>query len=260
LHLIFAVISFLSILASPLLAQERPTTGLVHNTTDPQSLTYECNLDGADLICTFTQSAISRQSTEKELPNVISTARNAFPEWQKTAVEECRNTQALDNLIAGRPPADADRKEFDAAMARMTPGEKADMNRMFKALIDLCKDKSEARYIDMARINHEREARSCRVWTSTFKQRFRRVGTGVGTWVVIDSPMGDCGVVNVSRWESEISSGITFWNYYSKKVVTNKSGKILPTLSCSSLDENEYRFDWRSIDRKLGCDYIKFGF
>jgi hypothetical protein len=162
----------------------------------------------------------------------------------------------LEAVLAGHAPPGADKAKFEAGMLKMAPTQKADTLRGIKAFVELCREQTEARYIDLVRGDHERKQRTCRVWTNTFTQRFTRVMEG--PWVVRDAPTGSCGVVNVSRFEMDADSGLKFWRYHSKKVVTNKAGELMPGFPCSGLDEQEYLFDWRSEQRHLGCEYIRF--
>ena len=99
---------------------------------------------------------------------------------------------------------------------------------------------------------------TCAVNSHRFTQRFKRVD-GAGPWVVMDQPNGPCGVINVSRFERPTGSTFPVWNYRAKKVVTNPGGELMPRFSCSDLDEREFVYDWRSEEKFLNCNYIKFG-
>ena len=97
--------------------------------------------------------------------------------------------------------------------------------------------------------------------TQTYKQTFQFVNdavSGEGTWVVISSPTGPCGVINLSRFERAPNTDIPFWNYVAKKTITNPKGKILGLNSCSVLDEDEYLYTWNSKEHFMGCEIIEF--
>jgi hypothetical protein len=161
-----------------------------------------------------------------------------------------------DAAVLGRPPPGADLQKFSEATARMQVGQKADLTKMIGAMRDLCRTPTEAKFLEINRLTHERETRTCLVSSNSYKQRFRRVD-GVGPWVVVDRPSGSCGVVNVSRFERDArESGATFWKYFAKKVITNPRGEAMPRLPCTKLDEREYIYDWRSEEHFMRCDYI----
>jgi len=238
-------------------AADRPFAGIVYNTKEAQALTFDCSQSGAEMTCSFTQSAVSRKAKPEDLPAVLHRGKSEFPDWLRQAPKACPEIETMDAVFSGRkPPPDA--AKFAEGMRNATERQKSDMQRSVSSLAGLCRERSEARYLAFLRETHEIETRSCRVWTSNFTQRFRQVGSA-GTWVVVDSPTGECGTVNVSRFERAPEAGGLFWRYLSKKVVTNKAGQVMPGMTCAALDENEYLFDWRSIDRQMSCDYMSFG-
>lgn len=239
------------------LSTERPFGGIVYNVKDPQALTYECSQSGVEMTCSFTQSAVSRKAKPDELASALQRGKTEFATWVRQAAKECPGIETMGAVLSGRQ-APPDQAKFLEGMRNMTPTQKADLERSVASLLSACRDRTESSYLAFIRHTHDISTRTCRVWTSNFTQRFRRVG-GAGPWVVVDSPTGACGTVNVSRFENEAISGGLFWRYFSKKVVTNKSGELMPGFACSALDENEYLFDWRSIERQMGCDYISFG-
>ncbi len=121
----------------------------------------------------------------------------------------------------------------------------------------VCRTKTQEAYVEHALTDFEKRRRTCLVYQNKFSQRFTRAGTG-DVWVVSAKPEGECGVVNVSRWTPEIASGIKFWRYHARKVVTNKSATIGLGMTCGDLDEAEYLYDWRSTEKQVSCDYFKF--
>jgi hypothetical protein len=241
-------------------AQDRPTMGMVHNTVEANALTYDCRPVGSELECSFVQTSVRRKAKPEDLAEALRKGRENYPEFKRTSAKECQGYAGLYEAVASnRPPAGADAKKFVESIARLHPSQKADMTKLLERARDMCSDFSEAKFLDFVRTGHERDTRVCKVSSHTFKQRFRQVDTN-GPWVVADSPNGPCGVVNVSRFEFEAGSyGGKFWRYLSKKVVTNPRGEMLPGMACSSLDEREYLYDWRSEERFLGCDYVEFG-
>jgi hypothetical protein len=246
-------------------AEERPTRGMLYNTSEWHSLSYECSLSGANLDCSFTQVAVRPKAKPQELNQTLSKARADFRSFKENLSKECGEIGPIYEAIAlGRIPPGADPQKYAEGMSKMHPMQKADTANMLQRLHEVCQNPTEAKFLDFARFNHEKETRTCKVSTNTYRQRFRKVGED-GPWVVVDSPNGSCGVVNVSRFEqspssseTDTSSSFRFWTYYAKKVVTNKRGEAFPGLSCSGLDEAEYFYDWKSNETYANCDYIEF--
>ncbi len=253
-----ALVAVCLLASSSLSAADRPSSGIVYNTKDPQALTFECTQSGAEMICSFTQSAVSRKAAPEDLAKVLHQGKTEFVNWLQQAPKECPQIEMMDEVLSGRKPA-PDEKKFIEGIRNTTQTQKADLQRSIAALVAACRDRTEARYLTFLRHSHDVSTRSCRVWTSNYSQRFRQVGTATGPWVVVDSPTGPCGSVNVSRFERADGNASMFWRYFSKKIVTNKAGEFFPGASCSGLDEAEYLFDWKSIDRQMGCDYVSFG-
>jgi len=52
-------------------------------------------------------------------------------------------------------------------------------------------------------------------------------------------------------------SGVTFWNYFARKAVTNPNAD-LGLISCKMLDEREYKYHWQKRDPDLNCEYVEF--
>lgn len=238
-------------------AAEAPTVGVLYNTKETHSLRYECVLNGPLLDCSFVQIAVRRKAKPEDLAAVLNKARTDFPGFQRDQ-NQCKGADAMyDAIVLGRAPPGTDMKKFAEGTAGMAPGEKADMAKMLGSWREVCRAPSEAKFIEFARANHERETRTCEVGANPYSQHFKRVNE-TGPWVAVATPYGTCGVVNVSRFEEDRSAGSGLWQYHAKKVVTNPAGKILPDFPCSQLDEREYIYDWRPKETFLGCDYINF--
>jgi hypothetical protein len=240
--------------------EERPTMGLLYNTSETHSLRYDCDLDGAHLECSFVQMTVRRKANPEDLAEALQKARSEFTTFQRDLPNQCKGVDAMyDAIVLGRAPPGTDMKKFAEGTAGMAPGQKADMAKMIGSWRDVCRTPTEAKFIEFVRGNHERDTRTCKVSANAYTQRFRRVN-GTGPWVVVDKPSGVCGIVNVSRFEADrsVGSGLSFWRYHAKKVITNPSGKLPLFGPCDQLDEREYIYDWRSKEAFLGCDYINF--
>jgi hypothetical protein len=243
-------------------AAEFPTSGLLYNTKEASSLRFECRKDGDRLSCDFVQVSIRRKVDPTTLADALAKARDEFSKANKDEfrVGECSKwAEVAKALKTGETPKGVDdAKAFMDEMRTMTVVEKRDLIEMMNLFGQLCKTPSVDNYLAFAKHQFDRDSRTCLVSSNSYHQEFKRVEQSM-VWVVVqDAPLGECGVVNVNRFEAEKSkySNTFDWKYFAKKIVTNKSGQVFLGLSCSSLDEGEYLYDWRSRDRQLGCDYI----
>ena len=79
-------------------------------------------------------------------------------------------------------------------------------------------------------------------------------------WTAAAAPSGNCGIVDLGRFEQEKTHGL-FWKYYSRNAITNPNAVLNfgTGETCASLDQREYFWDWRGPAEFAGCDYIEFG-
>src|SRR5262245_25061574 len=111
-----------------LAAEDRPILGLVHNTKETSSLTFECQDAGRNGIeCTFTQSSVWKKAHEKDLPEKIQQARDQFrksPDMGMKADECASYEKALTALRGGKSDL---KPEQLAPLQKMKPPERQDM-------------------------------------------------------------------------------------------------------------------------------------
>jgi len=109
-------------------------------------------------------------------------------------------------------------------------------------------------------------ARHCYIATQRFSKSFKRVArsaSGVEAWAAEGADEGPCGLVDLSRFESEKPAdqekqSSKRWRYVEKTKMSNPKGKFRNGVSCTVVDENEYVYDWRTRKINVGCDYIDF--
>lgn len=256
---------------------EYPTTGIVYNTKEDSSITYDCNkLNGNILECDFVQTSVRKKAKAKDLPEKLLEAKKQLPdaikeissekscEWMAVilSVLEGKATpeQAAENAPKG---AISDKEQFIQGMNEMSASKKGDLLASTVALNDFCETKSEKSFLNITKMEHEKAIRTCNVSSNPFKQTFKWVEDyyGKGAWVVDAKPSGPCGVVQLDRFEADVTnSKLVFWKYIAKKAITNPKGEmLLPGLTCGDLDQDEYPYDWKNErDTKLGCEYIEF--
>ena len=143
---------------------------------------------------------------------------------------------------------------------------KQDLKNMVSAITALCDSYTETNFLKATRIEHDKDMRTCKVSTNSFNQTFQRVdvySSEPGNWVVQTQPSGACGIVDLSRFESDaqkIGEGsFVFWSYIARKAITNPKGELFSGGKCSGLDQTEHLYDWRARDNLyMRCDYIEF--
>ena len=242
-------------------AQEAPRLGILYNLSEMHSLTYNCTTasPGA-LSCEFVQTSVRPKSTFADLPAALQRARSDFAKGPVFGAEDCKLNQKLANILGGKekPPK-------EDAMGKLTIVQKKDMLALTQGVLTVCNTRSEEKYLDLVRLGQDRDRRTCKVSALSFTQTFRvapdsRAGTTV--WLAQSKPDGPCGIVQLSRFESEQSKigtmNFTNWRYVARKAITNPTNELLPGASCSGFDEAPYTYDWRSQEHQLTCDYIEF--
>jgi hypothetical protein len=245
---------------TPALALEVPGVGLVYNTRENSSISYTCKRTAPNEIeCELNQTAVRKKAKASELAEKLAAVKKEYAtaKAEMTEAETCNSMAQMVDILEGRAkPPKGDLSQFTAI-------ERKDTLELAKAFTTACKSPSEDNFLAVVRLDHERQARTCFVSSNAFKQKFRPAKNSSGkTWVQIAEPEGECGIVQLNRFEAVErrtgSSIIIFWKYLARKVITNPNGMTLMG-SCSQLDQSEYEYDWREAkQRGLGCDYITF--
>ena len=249
------IISFFSVWAGDV-----PTNGLLYNTKESNALTFSCQQEKYGLlVCDFTQTMVSKKAKPKELAKKLQGAREEFNRGgMKMSVKECKTYSFFVDILKGRkePP----KKGF---LSKKSDVEKADMLQLGQSMVDFCKSNKEEDALKIIKIGHDKDMRTCKVSSHTYKQNFKLVQdsvSGTESWVLKGDPEGPCGIVRLDRFELEKleNPSMKFWKYISRKIITNPNGELVPGLLCKDLDERVYVFDWRSKEHALECDYIDF--
>ena len=242
-------------------AQEAPRIGIVYNLSEMHSLTYKCaSASSGAVICEFVQTSIRPKATFADLPAALERARSDFAKGPIFNTEDCKLNQTLANILGGKekPPK-------EGAMEKLTSVQRRDMLALTQSVFRVCSARSAENYIDLVRLGQDRDRRTCKVSGLSFTQTFRiapdsRPGTTV--WLAEGKPDGPCGIVQLSRFESEQTmigtTLFTNWRFIARKAITNPSGELFPGTSCSGFDEKPYTYDWRAQEHQLTCDYIEF--
>lgn len=258
-----------TMLTSSPFAQEVPRTGIVYNTKEANSLTYNCALGRDDkLRCDFIQTSIRKKISQKELTEKIAQIPQLYKEAQASGfkngifnlptAEDCKMWRELPEIMSGKklPPNGA---AGVAALEALSEIERTNLKRSAEVLIATCDNHSLQSFANLVKLEVEKGSKTCLVSSNKFSQQFKRVKGDVGdeVWTVESNPDGDCGIVRLDVLSAEKNDAYKFWSYTSKKAVTNPKGQLMG-MECSKFDQNEYLYSWRSREQALECTYVEF--
>ena len=117
-----------------------------------------------------------------------------------------------------------------------------------RAFAKFYRTKNEDDFVNIFRVSHDKDVRTCKMAALSFHQSFRRIaGTGnePTPWIAQGQPEGECAIVQLSRFVPEKPKGTqsTFWKYVARKAITNPDGNLLLGSKCVGFDEGEYLYD-----------------
>ena len=235
-------------------SQNYPTTGLVYNTKDNNMIVYDCRLQkNQELECNMTQTSVRK--THKKLSEEIKEAKKQWKNQKPFSKKDCKMYEQILSFFEGKIPAP--NKNSEDMIKNMKSFEKNDFIKLSKSVLKYCKTPDMNNFLKMVTIGHDKKSRTCKVSSNSFKQKFEKVDLLSDTWRVVPEAKGACGIIQLDRLE--LDKEYSFWNYISKKAITNPNGQA-GFLKCNQLDENEYVFSWKKREIALNCDYIDFGF
>ncbi len=250
-------------------AQEVPRNGIVYNTKESNSLTYECVLGRDDkLRCDFIQTSVRKKISKAEFAEKIAQIPQLYKEAQASgfkngvfnlpSAEDCKMWRELTEIMSGKkqPPNGA---AGVAALEALSEIERTNLKLSSEVLIATCDNHSLQSFANLVKLEVEKSSKTCLVSSNKFSQQFKRVKGDVGdeVWVVESKPDGDCGIVRLDVFSAEKNNGYKYWSYTSKKAVTNPKGQVMG-MECSKFDQDEYLYSWKSRESASECTYINF--
>ena len=254
-YLAFFIIGYASLSVAN--SQGYPNIGNVHNTQEPNYLSYKCQrTELNELECDFIQVRI----TKKLDPSKVEEEINRLMGYEETVSEEsCQEQQLINDVLKGKKTQPA---EWEDGLSDLTEYERQYTITLTDSIIKYCSTKSKKDLRAFFTIAALKETRTCSVNNQSFKQQFKFIAGPEGknpTWVVKDSPNGTCGMINLSRFELDTNSSINIWNYISRRAITNPNAMYSEGVSCNEFEQNETLFDWRAKELTMECDFINFG-
>jgi len=238
-----------------------PTSGVVYSTKENHSLSYRCDgIDSRSIRCHFVQTTVRARKGPADLSSELEKARRAYAAGElKYTPAECKGYRDFLAIVEGRAPP-PDKVAWDKTSQKT----RADIAALVRSFAELCSRPSEEAALSLARVSHDKDSRTCLVYSHSFEQVFRSIGAlGKRTWVVNQpAPEGACGLVQLSRFHRDsvdpTKPESLFWNYTARKAVTNPTAKSDLGFACNLYDESEYVYVWKDDERQIGCDYISF--
>ena len=231
-----------------------PTNGMVYGEKEHRSITYSCREESFDLLsCEFSLVALSKSSSTEELEEFKYELQQEISEGGLK--QECAMYTQMQGVLSGRAevPEGADRDAIDTLK-----NEGRGMLRTIAAVASWCETPSKANELTVIDAMLDGARNKCVLRGQRFDQKFSRVPSSNPTvWAVTDTPSGPCGVQNTSSFIAREQSGLTFWDYTSRKVVHNPDGSNMG-VPCSGLDQNIYPHSWRSKLTNLVCESFEF--
>ena len=232
-----------------------PTRGIVYNTKESSMIEYDCKLQkNQELKCDITQTSIRK--TNKKLSEEIKEAKKQWENQKPFNKKECKIFEEYLPIVEGKMPAP--NKNSEDKIKNMKSFQKNDFIKLGKSILKYCQKPDLNNFLKIITIEHDKKTRTCKVSSNSFKQKFEKADLKSNTWRVIPEAKGTCGIIQLDRFELD-NKKFSFWNYISKKAITNPKGKGL-LLNCNKLDETEYIFSWKKREIALNCDYIDFSY
>lgn len=249
-----------------LLAADFPSRGIVFNTKESSSLTYECLLDKNDkLRCDFIQTIIRKKLTKSEFLERMAKIPEQYKkekaggiksgEFSSPSAKECAMYRDGIDILSGKKPAP---NGIDVT-ASLTIRGIEDNKRIFEALLGVCENPVLQSFVNLARVGGEKELNTCEAASIKYSQVFKHVrgGNGKEVWVVESSADGDCGAVRLDTFSADVINDHNYWNYTARKVITNPNGKMMG-MECAKFDQDEYLYSWKTREIAMDCSYINF--
>ena len=183
---------------------DHPTVGAVYNTKEASYISYNCDLKSpSTLECKFTYSSVRKKDKpedwEKDLVKIEENFTGMREDWKKgDTTKVCAEMAKGLEIYSGKISLTKDKEKI---LSEVPEGQKADIRKMLNATKQLCQNFSKSRVIKFARFQHEKDIRTCRIYSSFDRQTFTKQGKN--EWVSVQKDRGLCHSVIVERVVSQ---------------------------------------------------------
>ena len=221
------------------------------------AISMSCKRDyqGEKLNCDFIQMTVSYELDPKD--------------FDKTIAEEIQKINTDDSALGKDPIKEVkkfcfssrkDKNKISDYFREMSKGPRKEYAEKMLSISDgacTANSISDVRKIaiKLSTLAKKWETMTCKVRSNSWSETFVHHNTADAQyWVTKSEPQGDCGVINVSTLKKD---GAYFWNYESKRIVTNKEGKTA-LLSCNEFEDRTVKYTWNQKEHDVNCKVIKF--
>lgn len=226
-------------------------------------MSFVCDRRPTQMACTTFQTLINNKISQNKINGEIEKQTAILvAEPNPVSTADCANFQNLRVQISAlKPDVNGIIRSNDGKVIRS--GSLKYLKESVDALLAVCHNKTPDNLRRLAEIDINKSAKTCRIFNVTGKIEFTR-DAQTGKWIANQGPSGPCGIVNVDTLEYDLSvnegkPNDTFMIYTTRRIVTNPNGQLPFGQSCKSLDEHTFRFDWRTQESTLGCEFIDYG-
>lgn len=240
-------------------ADDYPTVGSVANVAKKTAISFQCGQPNAGKIqCHFREMRLAKPTTaeiEKRITDGVASILKAPPEEFKSC-DTFAESAAL--LKAGKPPTNAKAEEFYESWAAMPDEAKAHTIAIMEAGAKLCQDRHDASSAEaFIRLTEEEKASTCQITEWEYDREFF-LNPATKKWQTTMQSADECGTIAYGEiYRADTAKDFTFWNYSTKDIVTNPSGKQWSGESCSQRDQSEHRFTWNVTTMVAECKYVE---
>lgn len=239
-------------------ADDYPTFESVQNLATKTAIAFQCGQPNAGKIqCHFREMTLTQPTkaeTEKRIADGVSGILKAKPEEFKQCDSFATTATALK---AGKAPSDANPDEFQESWNATPDEEKAHTIAMMEAGAKFCQNRDAASAEAFIRMGEEENASTCLIGKEEYDREFT-LNPSTKKWQATKQSADECGTINYSEfYRSDTTHTFTLWNYTTKEIVTNPSGKQWSGESCSQRDQSEHRFTWNVTTMFAACKYVQ---
>ena len=210
------------------------------------SVSAQCarELNDTQLTCDLTQTGVRLRMTPEE----------AAQKLDETTRDLQRATAA--DLARGRREWCAMRARAREAVGApdLRAATRAYGIRLLDVLTRVCEEPTAENVSAFARLQLDKETKTCRVWTHAYRETFVRQPTGI--WVSYSGPAEPSGVAVLSTLEPDDrqAKAPVLWTYRSQQIPAGGNAPAPPPPT-----EGPQVFSWRAPVKTLACEFIEFG-
>lgn len=218
-----------------------PAFGQLSNTTEMDTLSYDCLLSGATLNCDFTQVKVSKVQGMPDA-DIATSATQLISEMEQSS-QFCDTLTETRALYESGAPIDGIYSEDDRRRA----------TDYLDVVMDLCANPTAAKAEDIFRSAKATTEATCKVGTFPFDLSFTW-NVGTSRWETVSQGNGPCGIVTAAH----LTLQDNFWVYGQQKFATKRDGTDPLLGSCAEYPNSEMNYTWKPRTIAMQCEFIEY--